>query len=95
MQNAHMQKYTVYVIRCNKNFVHFIFVGGATHEKFLTTKISQSMVLHYSHSHQQEESEHEDGEVDKKQTQGGGTATTQHKTTSRECCLSMFNVLYQ
>ena len=35
MQNAHMQKYIVHIIVCcKKNFVHLIFVGGATHENF-------------------------------------------------------------
>ena len=29
-----------------KIFVHLIFVGGVTHENFITTKIFQSMVLH-------------------------------------------------
>ena len=45
MQNTHAQKHTVYIIiRCKKNFVHLIFVGGPTRENFLTTKISQSTV---------------------------------------------------
>ena len=36
---------TVYIIICwKKNFVHLIFVGGATHKNFLTTKISPSTV---------------------------------------------------
>ena len=45
MQNAHTQEYTVYIIiHCKKIFMHLIFVGGVTHENFLTTKISQSTV---------------------------------------------------
>ena len=47
MQNAHTQKYTVYIIICcQKNFVHLIFMGGATHKHFLTMKISRSTVPH-------------------------------------------------
>ena len=42
MQNTHAHKNTVYIIiRCKK----LIFVDGATHEIFLTTKISRSTVL--------------------------------------------------
>ena len=45
MQNVHTQKYTMYIIGYKKIFVHLIFVGGATHEKFLTMKISLSTVV--------------------------------------------------
>ena len=48
MQNAHAQRiYRMHNNSLQENFMHLIFVGGATHENFLTTKTSQSTVVEF------------------------------------------------